>query len=205
MRDVKQLHPFLQHKIGLFLKDCEEKGYKVGISECLRTVKEQDDLYAKGRTIKGNIVTNAKGSTYSSQHQWGVAFDIYRNDGKGAYNDSDNWFRKVTNIAKKRGLETGYDWRSITDKPHIYLPTWGCTTTELKEKYGTPEKFMKTWIAISNYSSTGVKLFKSKTLIGTVLERIPYLQEMDVLYRKKRYAYVNYKGQKGYVKTKWIK
>ena len=117
----------------------------IGIGEFYRTVEEQDKLYAKGRTIAGAIVTNAKGNTYSSHHQWGTAFDIYRNDGKGAYNDYDGFFAKVGKIGKSIGLEWGGDWKSPVDKPHFQLPDWGSTTVRLKRMYGTPENFQKTW------------------------------------------------------------
>ena len=93
----------------------------------------------------GSIVTNAKGSSYSSHHQWGTAFDIYRNDGTGAYNDSDGFFSKVGAIGVKIGLEWGGNWTSPVDKPHFQLPYWGSTTTMLKNLYGTPEEFKKTW------------------------------------------------------------
>ena len=105
MRDVTALHPDLQEKITQLKEKCRLAGLSIGIGECLRTVAEQDALYAKGRTEKGSIVTNAKGSTYSSMHQWGVAFDFYRNDGIGAYNDSDGFFTKVGEIGQGLGLE----------------------------------------------------------------------------------------------------
>ena len=78
-------------------------------------------------------------------HQWGVAFDVIRNDGKGAYNDSDNWFSKVAKIGKSLGLEWGGDWTSPVDKPHFQLPQWGSTPTKLKKLYGNVNNFKKTW------------------------------------------------------------
>ena len=69
MRDIKALHPDLQEKIALLQKKCVAAGITIGIGECLRTKAEQDALYAKGRTKPGKIVTNAKGSSYSSMHQ----------------------------------------------------------------------------------------------------------------------------------------
>lgn len=145
MRNTTQLHPDLQQKIVTFLKNCYKNGYKVKITECFRSVAEQDALYAKGRTQPGNIVTNAKGSSYSSQHQWGVAFDICRNDGKGAYNDSDNWFKNVATIGKSCGLGWGGDWKSPVDKPHFYLKDWGSTSTILRNRYDTFNNFKKDW------------------------------------------------------------
>ncbi len=147
MREINQLHPMLRKKLKEMYAVCKEQGLPIGIGECLRTVEEQNKLYAKGRTEPGRIVTKAKGTTYSSMHQWGVAFDFYRNDGRGAYEDGDGFFAKVGQIGKKCGLEWGGDWKSIVDKPHFQLPDWGSTPSVLKSKYGTPERFIRTWPA----------------------------------------------------------
>lgn len=145
MRDVTALHPDLQKKVSELRILCAKRGLKIGIGECLRTSAEQDALYAKGRTVPGIRVTNAKGSTFSSQHQWGIAFDFYRNDGMGAYNTEGHFFERVGALAKSIGLGWGGDWKSLVDKPHLYLPQWGSTTARLKQLYGTPEIFMRTW------------------------------------------------------------
>ena len=58
MRDVKQLHPDLQKKITQLQDLCKKNGITIGISECLRTVAEQDAFYAQGRTKPGIKVTN---------------------------------------------------------------------------------------------------------------------------------------------------
>ena len=153
MRDLKQLHPELQEKWDTLVEKCKKQGIYIKYSECLRTKEEQDALYAKGRTAPGSIVTNARGSSYSSQHQWGIAVDFFLDmdidcDGSksdDAFNNSKNHFTKVGQIAKSIGLGWGGDWKSIVDTPHLYLPQWGSTTTQLKQLYGTPEKFFKTW------------------------------------------------------------
>lgn len=167
MRDKTRLHPALQTKITRLIKECDKAGLKIGIGECLRTVEEQDALYAKGRTAPGNIVTNAKGSTYSSMHQWGVAFDFYRNDGKGAYYDRDNFFTKVGEIGKKLGLEWGGDWKTIKDKPHFQLPNWGSNASKLNAKYGTPDKFFSTWQTIATYEVIKNSYLRSSASTGT--------------------------------------
>lgn len=153
MRDVKQLHHDLQKKADQLVNLCAKNGIKIGIGECLRTVAEQDALYAKGRTAGGSIVTNCKGSSYSSMHQWGVAVDFYLimdvdGDGKtgdDAYNDATGLFEKVGKLGQSIGLEWGGSWKSPVDKPHFQLPYWGSTAKKLKEQYGTPDKFMATW------------------------------------------------------------
>lgn len=144
MRDVKQLHPELQEKIKTLRNMCEAEGMALGIGECLRTVAEQDELYAQGRTKPGQIVTYAKGSTYASQHQWGVAFDFFKNVAGHAYDDVA-FFCKVGAMAKSIGLEWGGDWTSPVDMPHLYLPYWGDTPLALKRQYTIPERFFATW------------------------------------------------------------
>ncbi len=145
MRDIKNLHPRLQFMIDELVKRCNLSGLKIGIGECLRTKAEQDALYAKGRTVSGKIVTNAKGTTYSSMHQWGIAFDFYRNDGKGAFNNSDGFFEKVGEIGKSIGLFWGGDFKNPVDRPHFQLSDWGKTPQNLKSKYKVPEKFFESW------------------------------------------------------------
>ena len=175
MRNVNQLHPALQKKLKELTKRCEKAGLKIGIAECLRTVEEQDELYAQGRTKPGKIVTNCKGSTYSSMHQWGVAFDIYRNDGKGAYNESGKFFEKVGAIGKEIGLEWGGSWKSFPDRPHFQLPDWGSTASKLKAAYTKPENFFKTWPNGGANVSDGTKKAKYKVTAksGLVLRNKP--------------------------------
>lgn len=145
MRDISMLHPRIQDIIPKLKAVCLENGLVIGIGECVRTKEEQDNLYKKGRTLPGNIVTNAKGSTYSSMHQWGVAFDFYRNDKKGAFDDSDGFFKKVGNLGKELGLFWGGDFKSPVDKPHFQLNDWGKTPSVLKQKYKNPQNFFKSW------------------------------------------------------------
>ena len=141
--DRTKLHPWLDYRMGILLKKCAKKGIYLIITEGFRSKEYQDLLYAKGRTKPGKIVTNAKGSTYSSQHMWGIAFDIAINDSKLLYDTAT--IKKVAVIAKKIGLGWGGDWTSIVDTPHFYLTKWGSTTSKLKAAYGTPDAFRKTW------------------------------------------------------------
>jgi len=138
-------HPELIEKCRKLVDICRGKGLIIGVGECFRTVEEQDRLYAKGRTAPGKIVTNAKGSNLESHHQWGTAFDIYRNDGKGLYYDRDGFFDKVGEIGKNIGLEWGGDWISPVDRTHFQLKYWGSTTEKLKQEFKSFENFKKSW------------------------------------------------------------
>ena len=139
-RNISQLHPRLQVAVSKL----KAQFPNIGIGECFRTVAEQDALYAKGRTAPGNIVTNAKGSTYSSQHQWGIAVDFFKNVAGHEYDDT-SFFNAVGAYAKSIGLGWGGDWKNPVDRPHLYLPDWGSTTSTLKSQHGTPDKFIATW------------------------------------------------------------
>lgn len=152
MRDITKLHPRLQEKFKLLQKKCAQKGIKIRATECLRTAKEQDALYAKGRTAPGSKVTNALGRDAKSMHQWGVAVDIVIDmdaDKDGDVDIRDLYNVKLLNVVGKIGesigLEWGGSWKSIVDKPHFQLPDWGSTPAKLKAEYGTPTKFIATW------------------------------------------------------------
>ena len=95
-------------------------------SQTLRTIEEQNELYAQGRTKKGKIVTNARGG--SSYHNYGLAIDIVMIvDGKEASWDTTkdwdgdtiaDWIEVVT-IFKKYGWTWGGNFKSFKDYPHF--------------------------------------------------------------------------------------
>jgi peptidoglycan L-alanyl-D-glutamate endopeptidase CwlK len=123
----------------------------------LRTFKEQDDLYALGRTKPGKKVTNAKGG--QSYHNYGLAFDIVLlvdKDKNGTF-ESASWetnvdfdgdgkadWQEVVTIAKQYGWEWGGDWKFI-DMPH-FQKTLGYSVKQLNELYNN-----KKFIGNSNY------------------------------------------------------
>jgi hypothetical protein len=158
MRNQKQLHPELQEIIPVLISACKKAGINITITECYRTVAEQDAMYAQGRTKRGKIITKARGITYSSLHQWGVAVDFCLDmdvDGDGQksddiFNDDYGLFRKVGTIGKDLGLTWGGDWKSLQDKPHFQLARFSKdgTASYLKSTYGTPTKFIKSWIKV---------------------------------------------------------
>ena len=199
--DRSKLHPWLDQKLTVLLRKCAKKEIYLIITEGFRSKEYQDSLYAQGRTKPGKIVTNAKGSTYSSQHMWGVAFDIAINDSKLLYDAAT--IRKVAVIAKGIGLGWGGDWKSIVDTPHFYLPKWGSTTSQLKALYGTPEKFKRTWKKTVKREK-GALLWKVSSKKTGSHCRIPKGAVVEVLYSKDWYTKVRYKNKVGYVNKKFV-
>lgn len=111
-------------------KDCP---YDFGIPRYggLRTVEDQQELYAKGRTKSGRIVTYTDGIKRKSNHQmksdgYGHAFDIY-----GLVDGSPTWspkvLEKIASHIKKCAeelninIEWGGDWKKFRDMPHFQL------------------------------------------------------------------------------------
>lgn len=202
--DRNKLHPWLNYKLDLLLKKCNKKGIYLIITEGFRTVEYQDNLYAKGRTIQGNIVTYARGKDYQSQHQWGIAFDIAINDKKLLYDTATN--KKVAKIAKSKyvGLAWGGDWVRPVDIPHFYLDKWGETTTKLKSIYQTPEKFRLEWTRTVRGTKHGLNIW-NKTRTKVLYKKVPNGNEVNVMYIKGNYAKVEYLGTVGYMKIKYLK
>ena len=136
-RDMTLVHPRLQEKVELLKK----RFPKIGFSDGMRTKAVQDTLYAQGRTKAGKIVTNVKYP--NSQHNWGIAVDFFHNQVGNLYPLS--FMNEVGSYAKSIGLGWGGDWTSFVDRPHLYLPDWGSTTSKLASQYKTPAEFQKTW------------------------------------------------------------
>jgi peptidoglycan L-alanyl-D-glutamate endopeptidase CwlK len=116
-RRIKKLHPLVKATFIAFIIKAEtELGKQLRITSGLRTIKEQNKLYAQGRTRPGNIVTNAKGG--KSYHNFGLAVDIVEiKNGKALWNNPD--WNKIAGLGKSLGLEWGGDWVSIVDRPHF--------------------------------------------------------------------------------------
>lgn len=201
--NLNKIHPYLRNKLYASLKKCNEQGIYLIITEGYRTKKYQDSLYAKGRTKPGKIVTYAKGKSYSSQHQWGIAFDIAIN-GPTKIHYNVNLLAKAAKIIKTTGLGWGGDWTGFCDMPHFYLKTWGATPAKLKRKYKKPKKFKKYWYRTTKEKT---KLYSTKDMSkSTVKATIPKGTKVAVLYYKSAgYSKVEYGKLNGFVYTKSFK
>lgn len=99
---------FMTQVSDCFLPVAAFYGYSLRITSGFRSLAEQQQLYAQGRTINGHIVTEAIPS--KSIHNYGYAVDVV--DRWSGYNI--NWTR-LGNIGTYCGLEQGPDG----DLPHL--------------------------------------------------------------------------------------
>ena len=154
---VSLLHPSVRAEVKQLIEQAESgfpPSMAVRIVQGLRTIAEQDALYAQGRTKPGAIVTKAKGG--SSFHNYGLAIDfaiLTDTDGNGTYNDlswdikRDNdkdgvadWL-EVVKIFEAAGWTWGGKWASLKDYPHLQK-TFGYTWQQLFEKVKRGEEYV---------------------------------------------------------------
>lgn len=125
---IDKLHPKAKGIFSQFIDECEKAfNTTFRVSQGLRTIAEQDALYAQGRTKPGPVVTNAKGGT--SYHNYGLAVDLVAMFPDG----SIDWkydMSKLKPIAVKLGLFWGGDFKTIVDKPHFEI-SFGKKPSEL--------------------------------------------------------------------------
>lgn len=144
------LHPLVRREVIDTIEAIEAMlpvTAKIRIVQGLRTIAEQDAIYAQGRTKPGPIVTNAKGG--SSYHNYGLAFDfavMYDKDGNDSYEvlswdinydfdkDGAKDWQEVVVAFKAKGWKWGGDWTHKKDNPHLEKP-FGYTWRELYAKY----------------------------------------------------------------------
>lgn len=167
---IKLIHPKLRNELKLIHEEIDLA--LTGRAICrsaytVRTFAEQDGLYAIGRTVKGQgvsdklpmgrIVTHAKGG--ESYHNYALAEDIVLlkdTDGNGTFEtasyetnvdfdgDGKSDWQEVVFIFKKYGWDAGIDWK-FRDAPH-FQKTFGYSIMDLKKMFNE-----KKFIPNTNY------------------------------------------------------
>ena len=106
------------------------QGITVKVISGNRSYKEQDALYAQGRTAPGPIVTKAKAG--QSSHNFGLACDIGLFKG-GNYLPESPLYDALGPVGEAVGLGWGGRWKSLTDKPHFEWET-GLTMAQKRDR-----------------------------------------------------------------------
>lgn len=119
------LLPLVLRKRDELSQKCRAAGVPVRFMSGYRSCEQQNALYAQGRTMPGNIVTNAKCG--ESMHNYGVAFDIAFDSATPYIGD----WEKVGKIGESIGLEWGGRWADFVDKPHFQV-TLGYTLKDFQ-------------------------------------------------------------------------
>lgn len=133
-----ELHPVVRERSNQLIQQAADKGIVMVITDEFRSVEDQDQLYEQGRTVAGNIVTNARGG--ESFHNFGLAIDfaiktpsenvIWDMQYDGNQNGKSDW-DEVVEMAKGLGFEWGGDWAQFKDYPHLQM-NFGLTLADLQ-------------------------------------------------------------------------
>lgn len=115
------LHPPFKNLALAFLEACDKAGFRLRVTYGMRTLAEQAELYAQGRTKPGKIVTNAKPG--SSAHNYGAAIDVVFLKADGQVDWNGPW-EKIGKIGTDLGLVWGGNFKSFVDRPHFEWANW---------------------------------------------------------------------------------
>jgi peptidoglycan L-alanyl-D-glutamate endopeptidase CwlK len=153
------LHPKVREEVVTLINKAESlfpQNMAIRIVQGLRTIDEQNALYAQGRTKPGKVVTNAPGG--KSYHNYGLAIDfaiLKDKDNNGTYEtlswetaedfDRDgvkDWL-EVVKVFKDAGWKWGGDFLSIKDNPH-FEKAFGYKVSQLLALYNKPQRIAGT-------------------------------------------------------------
>lgn len=128
-RDKNQLRPELVSAYELAAKKYFElypKEPQPFITCTYRSNEEQNELYAKGRSVKGSIITNAKAGQSPHNFNPSFAFDIAFIKVDKTVTWENKYFVKFANCIKEVSEVTdwGGDWHNFKDAPHFELRNW---------------------------------------------------------------------------------
>jgi len=142
---ITGLHPVVAESEKLLVRKAARRGIEIVITHDFRSIEEQDALYNQGRSIAGNIVTNAKGG--ESYHNYGLAIDFALQTPEGDVvwdmerddngNGKADWL-EVVELAKELGFTWGGDWANFPDYPHLQMD-FGLSINDLKRGKRPPD------------------------------------------------------------------
>ena len=114
-RSINLLFPPFYRLVQTGLDACQvATGKKFAIFEGYRSAERQDELYRQGRTMKGPVVTHAKGG--QSWHQYGLAVDIAILEKNGGW----SWDFNPRMIAQYMSI-TQLKWGGTQDGCHYEM------------------------------------------------------------------------------------
>ncbi len=131
-RDIDRLanvHPDLRDRVLILMQTMESLGFPMFVTQGVRTPKEQQALYAQGRTTPGKIVTYKDGINTPSEHQaksdgFGHAVDCAFIDDpdtpKSEVFEAGPKWQAFGACAEALGLTWGGRWK-MADLPHVEL------------------------------------------------------------------------------------
>jgi len=131
--ELEDLDGEVMKRAATFVNFAEVQGIKLRIYDGYRTITEQNDIFAKGRShgsvgpfhlpwLGETAYDTRKIKTYAiggkSIHNFHKAFDLVEIKGRSALWTNSNW-NTIGSFGKSFGFEWGGDWKRPVDKPHF--------------------------------------------------------------------------------------
>lgn len=141
---LREVYPRLAENIHKLASQLLEEGVEIVVSQGIRTIAEQDALYAQGRTSLSSVgchhngrtfkpgtcphhpygvpITNARGGY--SYHNFGLAVDcapIIPSQYAIDWNSSHPAWIKMETYGVKLGMVNGAHWARLIDAPHFQM------------------------------------------------------------------------------------
>ena len=210
MAKLELLKPKVKELAEKLRDECKKAGCDIIFPQTLRTIAEQDELYAQGRTKPGKIVTWAKGG--ESFHNFGVAFDFcLLVNGKLDWNNLE-LFKKVGAIGKSLGLEWGGDWpKPKTDLPHFEYKC-GFTLKDFQNNKVDWKKFdtgvtFPPQIKLASLKVTaqeGLNVRSGPAATNTKIGKLNFGEAVVPLEKNSGWVKINYKDGFGWVSESYL-
>jgi peptidoglycan L-alanyl-D-glutamate endopeptidase CwlK len=138
-RDLNELAPAARKRAEAFFAACvadpelRAQGITVMATSTYRDFEAQNAIYARGRTVPGKVVTNARAG--DSWHNWRCAFDVLPlRCGKPVWGttgtDRAVW-QRLGEIGEQCGLEWAGRWTTFREMAHFQY-TGGLTLADFK-------------------------------------------------------------------------
>jgi peptidoglycan L-alanyl-D-glutamate endopeptidase CwlK len=122
---LAEVHPLLANKVRQVALIMAQGGIAIRVVQALRTIQQQDALYAMGRTAPGKVVTNCQGG--KSYHNFGLAVDCVPSSQDPDKPFAPDWnanhptWKRMIEVAQSVALDCGATWRTFKDFPHFQL------------------------------------------------------------------------------------
>lgn len=135
---LKVLYPDLQVRVRRVYEDMWRiHGQRMKITEGIRSLQRQKELYAQGRTIPGRVVTNSRPGY--SFHHYGLAFDSCFS-GPDPYLEKSplgaHMWAEFGKFSEAHGLTWGGNFKTVKDRPHCQM-TYGLSIVECLDLFKT--------------------------------------------------------------------
>ena len=150
-KQIDELYPPDRELFRQFVADAKATLNAV-IFEGYRSLPRQKELYAQGRTMPGDIVTNSQpGYSY---HQYGLSIDLVFDTNKPW--GKDHPWAELGKLGESYGLEWGGSWKypAPFDRPHFQL-THGWSIQRLYAEYEKTWRLADVWATLNRTIKEG--------------------------------------------------